>query len=441
MSGAGRDQKVDLSVMRFTYDSVLAERIFGAFGSPATGENHDNKEVVDMRRMHLLGDAVRITSGLFPEVWRAFTECLRALGIPEAAGHIYVQQAPDYNANVLGDGSRFDILIHSALLRDFSLPELRYVIGHELGHVLYKHSDISLNGLLNAHMDMPIEDARLLFRWSRSAEISADRVGLLCSGSLDGAIGALFKLSSGMMGVPLERIMESLQLQYDELTAHIAATETSQEILRTHPMSPIRFKALEMAAEQFAKMYSQGGVVDDALFKRLDMHIEHILQALESDASAPSGFLTQPGQKLLFELILFALIQRSRLDRTTRQDVEFVANVLHTDLPIAALLDDLEYDARDFVTRLERKFSSAPEKLPLTQQEVGSALGLAIAMSAQHQRGQADPGVKTRARDAARLLGVDSKQISYYPHARRLTEDDILRSLGVRSLAFNQYKL
>ncbi len=86
-----------------------------------------------------------------------------------------------------------------------------------MGHVLFEHNQIPVKQILAAEEHLSYQVASLLFQWSRAAEISADRIGLLCSGSLASAANAFFKTSSGLCLDREEEIIRSLRSQYDEL--------------------------------------------------------------------------------------------------------------------------------------------------------------------------------------------------------------------------------
>jgi uncharacterized RDD family membrane protein YckC len=97
----------------------------------------------------------------------------------------------DYNVPVLavGLGEPYSIVLSSSWIEHFKEDELTFMIGRELGHIASGHtrftSLLSVNGNEN-----PI--VSLVFgAWLRKAEITCDRIGLLCCGSLDAAMRAI----------------------------------------------------------------------------------------------------------------------------------------------------------------------------------------------------------------------------------------------------------
>jgi Zn-dependent protease with chaperone function len=95
--------------------------------------------------------------------------------------------------------------------------------------------------------DIDPSAVHLLMRWSRASEISADRAGMLCCKDLGSAATALFKTSSGLSGIGINRVLRSFRKQYEDLEIQIKSFDNAPPWVSTPPMIPIRFKALELA--------------------------------------------------------------------------------------------------------------------------------------------------------------------------------------------------
>ena len=82
--------------------------------------------------------------------------------------------------------------------------ELRFIIGHEMGHVALGHT--WLNSLVGGMAGIPSSSTSsailtlAFLSWNRTCELSADRAGLLACGSLDKAVSSLIKLVAGPEG-------------------------------------------------------------------------------------------------------------------------------------------------------------------------------------------------------------------------------------------------
>lgn len=274
----------DIESLRFGYESNLLRIIAAQLGPAFPRMGHDKaKHLLDTRRKALLGDAVRVTADLLPDVHEAYRSCLNIFG-GDLKGDLFVQQSKEYNANVFAHGKRFDVLIHSALLNDFTKEELRFVFGHELGHVVFEHSRFSVHDILSEIKGISPDTANLLFRWSRASEVSADRVGLLCCGKLTTGVTALFKTASGLSGIDMDRILRSFRKQYEDLEIQIREVNSDLSWVRTHPMMPIRFKALELAALDIVALRGQSGSFSWKGFRAVDRQIADILEAIDATA-------------------------------------------------------------------------------------------------------------------------------------------------------------
>ena len=422
-----------LTGLRFAYEHKLTRRIFERFGRPACGKMPENGMLLQMRRRHLLGDAVRLTPSLLPEIWRAFTQCLNALEISEQAGGLYVLQSSDYNANVMSDGERFDIVIHSSLLRDFSLPELRFVIGHELGHVLFRHDQISLQGIFQTHDEILEEEALLLFEWSRAAEISADRTGLLCAGSVEDAASAMFKLASGLTGIPKDLVMSSMTEQFEQLKEHLRESKKArhampkdgeheemhhQEAFRTHPMIPIRFKSMEAASSgvgAILEVDGASGATRPAALIALDQRIEALLRAIEEEHTDRRGFQSAAGQDILCKVLLYVALSSGVLSNADRTWIRMTCDALPGDYSPEPLLNLAgTQDAASVQVLLVREIQASMKEELLHEQEMVMALEFA-SMMVSAETGKLSATYLIALDDLARAL--DLTRLGFNAHA------------------------
>src|SRR3954469_17749577 len=106
------------------FDEVL-RKLFGAFGEPQV-------------RLAFLANAVRVSETQHPRLHAMWADVGRTLDAP-AEYPLYVTQDPTYNAAALGMDKPF-VMVHSELIRDFADDEIRFVLGHELGHVMSGHA-------------------------------------------------------------------------------------------------------------------------------------------------------------------------------------------------------------------------------------------------------------------------------------------------------------
>ena len=200
-------------------------------------------------RRRLLATSVRLSRNMAPWLHEMADDCMQKLGV-EIPLELYVYASPSYNAAcVKPEDGRLFIMFSSSLLEAFKGSELRFVVGHELGHYLYGHHDIPIGYLLNGKARPSPKLALELTTWSRYAEISADRAGAHCAQDPVGVARSLFKLASGLSSTLVEFNMDEFMNQVDEMQtddAQAGQGAPQEDWFMTHPFSPLRVRALRL---------------------------------------------------------------------------------------------------------------------------------------------------------------------------------------------------
>lgn len=172
------------------FDEVL-RKLFGFFGEKPV-------------RLAFLANAVRVSPTQFPRVHKLYGEVARTLDAP-ADYPVYITQSPVYNAMAYGMEQPF-IVVHSSLAGSFDDDELRFILGHELGHIMSGHVlYTTMMSLLTqlASMGFPIVGlaARAvllaLMEWYRKAELSCDRAGILAVQDPEPGLRTMLKFAGG----------------------------------------------------------------------------------------------------------------------------------------------------------------------------------------------------------------------------------------------------
>ncbi len=157
-------------------------------------------------RLAYLGSAIRVDERQFPQLHRLLTEVCATLDAP-APPHLYVVSNPMPTALTIGMDQPF-VVVSSGLVELLDEEEMRFALGHEMGHVISGHAVyqtllqrlIRLSGVLTA---IPLGGLGVraimagLMEWSRKAELSADRAGLLATQDPAVAFRVHMKLASG----------------------------------------------------------------------------------------------------------------------------------------------------------------------------------------------------------------------------------------------------
>jgi len=213
-------------------------------------------------RKQLLKTSLKLTPKLAPTVYGIGKRCRDVLGL-ECKIEFFVYQGDQFNASVYPpSGDTLYIMLSSGIIERFNTDELTFVIGHEIGHVIFEHHKYPARLIMDAGSEYlsPLH-AMKLFAWGRSAELTADRVGLLCCQDFTAAARAFFKLSSGVTDESLAFDLEEYVKQFVDLEAEMAGENMDpSDWYSTHPFSPLRIKAIEIfhRSDTFKRLTGSG---------------------------------------------------------------------------------------------------------------------------------------------------------------------------------------
>jgi Zn-dependent protease with chaperone function len=151
---------------------------------------------VAFARGRLLGGGLRIHAGQFGHVYDVVDGCARMMRMPTP--HVFIRDDPFVPVIAIGIGEPYAVVISAQYVEHFQPDELRFLVGRELGHIASGHtrytSLLSSNGRENGVI------AVAFGAWLRRIDYTADRIGLLCCGSLDSAMRAIAVSAFGSVG-------------------------------------------------------------------------------------------------------------------------------------------------------------------------------------------------------------------------------------------------
>jgi Zn-dependent protease with chaperone function len=221
------------------FDEVL-RRLFGFFGERPV-------------RLAFQANAVRVSPTQFPRVHQLYREAARVLDAP-AEYPVFVTQTPMVNAGAYGMERPF-IIVNSGMVALLDDDELRFVLGHELGHVMSGHvlyTTMMAILIRLADMGFPIVGlaARAvlvaLLEWYRKAELSCDRAGALAARDPEAGMRTMLKLAGG--GRSAETNLPDFIRQADEYRAEGDLADQVFKVLNVlgadHPFPVIRVAEL-----------------------------------------------------------------------------------------------------------------------------------------------------------------------------------------------------
>ena len=205
-------------------------------------------------RLVFLGSAIRVDERQFPTLHRLLGDVARILDAPELP-ELYVVSNPFPGAVTIGMNKPF-IVLNSGLVHLLDVDELRFVIAHELGHAMSGHAVyqtllqrlLALSGVLTA---IPMGGLGVrtivaaLYEWSRKAELSADRAGLLATQDPATAFHVHMKIASGGHLDDLDATSFFAQGQeYDDADLRDSVLKLLLIENRTHPFAVVRASEL-----------------------------------------------------------------------------------------------------------------------------------------------------------------------------------------------------
>jgi Zn-dependent protease with chaperone function len=212
-------------------------------------------------RLLFLASSVRASEQQFPHLYQMLLDGAYVLDLPRVP-ELFIKQDPLVNAMALGTDKPF-IVITTGLIDLMDEDEIRWVIGHELGHVLSGHSVyrtmlFHLVALAARLALVPIAWIGLkaviwgLEEWFRKSELSCDRAGLLAGQDVPAARRALMKMAGGPQLAELSA--DAFLEQAREYDAVPDVREGLIKLLQmqgtTHPFAVVRFAELDRWASE-----------------------------------------------------------------------------------------------------------------------------------------------------------------------------------------------
>jgi Zn-dependent protease with chaperone function len=219
------------------FDDVL-RRLFGFFGEKPI-------------RLAFQANAVRVSKNQFPRINALYEEVLTTLDAPRRYP-LFVSQTPAVNAGAYGMDEPF-IIMNSGTLILLEEPEISFILGHELGHIMSDHVLYrTMTELLIqlAQMGFPIVGlaARAvliaLLEWNRKSELSSDRAGLLAVQDPEIAMRTHMKMAGGVPGADKEMNLNEFIQQAEEYSKGGDVADQVWKIInlmyQTHPFHVLR---------------------------------------------------------------------------------------------------------------------------------------------------------------------------------------------------------
>lgn len=282
----------------------------------------------DYWRSRMEGHCMKVDKEILPDFYALCQDVKTRLNFKDAVD-FYVTGDSTLNAFSIAaedEGQPHIVNINSAMFDLMSEEELRFVIGHELGHIINK--DSALKRLIYFVFPPDTTNPPITLQYKirlhdQLAELVADRYGFLANGNLNACVTAFYKMSSGLdlakMNVSIDDLLSDNRKRLDYFMKGKGLSRYD------HPVNPIRVQAihlfvtakdekeLEDGMDELINillkvgngpldedlsvfMASAGLIVANADDRVTEKEIEHIIQNLANLQIFPKRFLDAVAQ-------------------------------------------------------------------------------------------------------------------------------------------------
>ncbi len=305
-------------------------------------------------RRNLLSSTLRLTRSMSPEIADTVAECKDMIGY-DAPVEVYVTPEHQFNATCYREVKGPTVLtVSSRLLEAFTPAELRFVIGHELGHAAFDHYGLpmpitaTLEELGIPFVSRPT--SLRLYAWCRSAELSADRIGLLCARDPEAAASGFFKLASGMASERVRPDLATFARQVESLASAPEAREKEYDedtldCFSTHPYNPVRVRAVWAFSRSEPYLKALGKATDAAwALDDVEALVERDLQLMEPSYLEEKSQVSDTLRRLLYTAGIAVAAASGGVEQTELEALGRLLGTDHADLPrdVAKIVADLD---------------------------------------------------------------------------------------------------
>lgn len=242
-------------------DRSLLRKIKSVPAAPWIGEKVVDIIAKEYRLNFFKGGAIEVTRTSMPGLYDLFRDVCITLNHSEPFPHLFVQPGETINAFTTGT-KRPVVCLNRVVTNACSEGELRFIIGHEIGHCLCEHvvyhnvaallaKGLRLTGLFTNSVAAPLQLIRpLLMEWSRCSELSADRAGMLACQDMKAVCGAFAKMGGHSYKIASEDMDKLLLEQARGYRRTFGEYGLFRRLIKsfcyafneTHPFLPIRYE-------------------------------------------------------------------------------------------------------------------------------------------------------------------------------------------------------
>ena len=319
-------------------EQKMRDNIYNALQGSAIDELirlADSSDTGTYFRSVMEGHSLKVEKPLLDHLYSLFEEVKQALGYTDPVD-FYVTGNSSVNAfsvSIENDDKPSIVNVNSALLTLMTDQEVKFVLGHELGHLI--NHDSKMNSLINFVYPqtgaMPIGLQHKVRLWSQLAELEADRYGYLACGDLAACVSAFYKMSSGL---DITKMNVKLDVLLEENRRHLEYFLSDKGVsLDSHPVNPIRVEGLRLYATCKSDRTLKKGMTEltDILLKvgtsEIDKPMSDFIASAGLIAANIDGKMTDVEvNSILEQLSAQQIFAKEYLKAISKQDVAAVFN-------------------------------------------------------------------------------------------------------------------
>ena len=201
-------------------------------------------------RSSMEGHSLKVQQELLPDFYALCQDVKKKLGFDDPVD-FYITGDSEVNAFSVAaeeEGKPHIVNVNSELFTLMSEAELRFVLGHELGHLINKDTALArlINFVFPPEAAVPVTLQYKIRLHEQLAELVADRYGYMATEDLGVCVTAFFKMASGL---DLEKMNVSIDALIADNTKRLEYFLKGTGVSRSsHPVNPIRVQALNLFA-------------------------------------------------------------------------------------------------------------------------------------------------------------------------------------------------
>lgn len=350
-------------------------------------------------RSNMEGHSLKVDKELLPDFHRLCHEVKAKLNFEEDVD-FYITGDSTVNAFSVAaeeEGEPHIVNINSALFDLMTTDELKFVIGHELGHLINKDTALArlIRFVFPPEANVPVSLQYKIRLHDQLAELVADRYGYIATENLDVCVTAFFKLASGLdlakMNVSIEALIADNNRRLEYFLNDKGVSRAS------HPVNPIRVQALNLFVtskseeelkagmdelisillkvgtseldEYTARFIASAGLIVANIDEGVNEdEINRVIESLSSMKMFPRQFLDEIAQGNVSQIFIESAENILRINPGMREGMlKYMISIVLSDKLIDKEEVDLLYHFGD--------------QIGLSDMEVASAIGEAIQMN------------------------------------------------------------